>query len=1160
MEYILARAAVVAVQETHLNYDLQLPDFHVNSSHDMEDEPKRGVALALNKSHFEAPEVVSRLKGSEIWVRTRVKSTGEEWLIGNLHLHGPSELHQVTTFLNKRQPVARPTIVLGDFNTPLTEGELNTLKKANFLTGAEGLKGNMSRFLSKSDLILCRANVLYTHAYKTKGLPDAECAKGRKGKRKSSSSWIDYILVSSSLRRRTKGMRWENAVGGSDHLPLFSEVNFGRPLPKETHWSRIGANDVADKAAGITTSLQALATVAQQDISFNKWSRLTAKSFAKELGRPLWEERQPMRRRHGWWFSKDIQRIWRSTRQAQWNYRIAIARGHHANMVTLLYDTWQKEKGILREKISETKKIRWTSAMLQMEENRVRNPARFAQLVKRMSGRATGEATKEIKDPNSGKLLTGKAADERILKELMVAVTLSKTIWTPARIEATKAETAAVRALAAPDSKMARQFEGGFKEEDLIIASKGGRSGSSPGLSGLTIPMIRLAIGVPEWRKRTIELINKSVVESNPPKAWSKVRLVAIPKGAASSSPGDWRGISLLEILYKVVAKMIEKKISAGRSWSRAAQFGFEAGKSTTLPLITLVEVWERRKRCGPGCETWFAALDIKKAFDSVSPWLLEFAMAAAEIPVRIVEFVLKMYFPTKVIGFLPSKDEKPKWQEASCGVRQGCTLAPAIFNLVRDLVIRELDSLPKTRIPWSMLGLNQLWYADDCILVAESGEHLAHLVDTTGGWMERHGLALNVRKCKILSSSTVNRPITWKGETLERVTELEYLGLPLPCTGELRPAANSRLVAAKKAYYSLSRSVLSNRLLTTQTKIAAARPLVEGSLYYGCECWGGEAAVVEEMDRMISGCCRKIFGLHRDGGSWAGVILEAGLFVPSMEVLRRRWRLFWRLCMDPTLQDTIISRLVREAANPANVWVRRNLMGSGSWVMGSLVGVWKFFTGDLRFIGQKDFEELFCTNYNRRLASALVVIGPNFKKTGQPLSSNASYQTEYMRLLDQGWQSKVLGAIPLSVGRNAWSALRTNALVWTARWWRILGNKTSMHVCCFCTGGDEDVAHLLWTCKAWKRPRKQLLSDLQRIVGAEIWRALALETRTQIALGGTCPLKEADRVDAANATIVYLNRIIPVRNILVRRWLRKNSPRKARKAGTSTPYSGSKE
>ena len=125
--------------------------------------------------------------------------------------------------------------------------------------------------------------------------------------------------------------------------------------------------------------------------------------------------------------------------------------------------------------------------------------------------------------------------------------------------------------------------------------------------------------------------------------------------------------------------------------------------------------------------------------------------------------------------------DQVQLWFQIGKGVRQGCILLPCLFNLCAQYIMRNAG-LEEAQAGIKIAGrnINNLRYADDTTLMAESEEELKSLLMKVKEESEKVGLKLNIQKTKIMASG----PITsWEidGETVETVSDY-FGGLPNHC------------------------------------------------------------------------------------------------------------------------------------------------------------------------------------------------------------------------------------------------------------------------------------------------------------------------------------------------------------------------------------------
>ena len=124
-------------------------------------------------------------------------------------------------------------------------------------------------------------------------------------------------------------------------------------------------------------------------------------------------------------------------------------------------------------------------------------------------------------------------------------------------------------------------------------------------------------------------------------------------------------------------------------------------------------------------------------------------------------------------------------WFQIGKGVCQGCVLSLCLFNLYAEYIMRNagLDEA-KAGIKITRRNINNLRYADDTTIMAESEEELKNLVMKVKGKSEKFGLKLNIQKMMNMASG----PITsWEidGETVETVADFIYLGSKITADGD---------------------------------------------------------------------------------------------------------------------------------------------------------------------------------------------------------------------------------------------------------------------------------------------------------------------------------------------------------------------------------------
>ena len=153
--------------------------------------------------------------------------------------------------------------------------------------------------------------------------------------------------------------------------------------------------------------------------------------------------------------------------------------------------------------------------------------------------------------------------------------------------------------------------------------------------------------------------------------------------------------------------------------------------------------------------------------------------------------------------------------------------------------------------------NINNLRYADDTTLMAESEKEIKSLLMRVKEESEKVDLKLNIQKMKIMASS----PITsWEidGETVETLSDFIFFGSKITAGGDCKHEIKRRLLLGRKVLTNLD-SILKSRHMTLPTKVCLVKAVVFPVVVYGCESWTVKKAERRRIDAFELWCWRRL-------------------------------------------------------------------------------------------------------------------------------------------------------------------------------------------------------------------------------------------------------------------------------------------------------------
>lgn len=371
-------------------------------------------------------------------------------------------------------------------------------------------------------------------------------------------------------------------------------------------------------------------------------------------------------------------------------------------------------------------------------------------------------------------------------------------------------------------------------------------------------------------------LINNCINIGYFPASWKSAILIPIKKSNCPNYVENYRPISLLPNIGKVLEKVIFSKINSlfeGSELSQVQQFGFKRGHSTEHALLYFqnnILKNLRSKHCTVACK-----LDLAKAFDSVWHDGLTYKLSQLSFPPVFIK-IIKSFLSNRSLQ-VHFENEVSNSVLVQSGVPQGSILGPFLFNLyLFDFPVQHQFS-------------SSVLYADDTILFSSHErphealhEIKAHL-NVVNQYYKKWGISLNPSKCELISFRNASGrghhlavresrqlKLTFEGQVIPLRKSIKYLGVHLHERMKSNPQARKAINNSKAAAAKL-KLLLNSKLVEKNTKLLIYKSLIRPLLGYGFLSWFTITPnVASELHRFERQILRKCLSKNRrPSGKW---------------------------------------------------------------------------------------------------------------------------------------------------------------------------------------------------------------------------------------------------------------------------------------------------
>ncbi|CAK1598296.1 unnamed protein product [Parnassius mnemosyne] len=361
-------------------------------------------------------------------------------------------------------------------------------------------------------------------------------------------------------------------------------------------------------------------------------------------------------------------------------------------------------------------------------------------------------------------------------------------------------------------------------------------------------------------------ILNKSISTSKFPEAWKSAQVIPLPKKAQASHFTDFRPISILPFLSKVLEKLVFQQLCQyldRNSLLNPVQSGFRSGHSTTTALVKVTD--DIRRGMDNKQLTVLVLLDFSNAFNTVDFDILLSLLRSINISPSVVG-----WFQSYLRGRrqrIRVEDKFSSWCELPAGVPQGGVLSPLLFAIFINSICHKISSL------YHM-------YADDLQVYTQSTlENLPTAVSAINAdlaaiseWSKYYGLKVNPCKSQaiIVGGAGMISRVDWNnfpsvvlnGVVIPYSSTVKNLGIHFDTTFSW---SHQLKEVSRKTFAAMGLLRRLRSFLPIPTKIMLAQSLLLSILdYAGASYLDVTEDQLNKLERIQNLAIRFIFGLRK--------------------------------------------------------------------------------------------------------------------------------------------------------------------------------------------------------------------------------------------------------------------------------------------------------
>lgn len=401
--------------------------------------------------------------------------------------------------------------------------------------------------------------------------------------------------------------------------------------------------------------------------------------------------------------------------------------------------------------------------------------------------------------------------------------------------------------------------------QKAIHSLKNNKSAGSDG-----IPAELLKAAGTNFNSTFHQLLYKIWNAENMPEEWNHSIICPIHKKGDKNECSNYRGISLLNIAYKVFAFILCERLKPHVIRIVGDyQCGFMPGRGTSDQIFTLRQILEKTQEFQ--VDTHHLFVDFKQAYDTPTRHELFKAMNRFGIPSKLVKLsrmtLEKTWSCVRAAGITSEKFRTIR------GFRQGDALSCSFFNILLEMIM--VSARINTNNIIYIKSSQILAYADDIDVIGLTSSSVTENFLAIEKAANSVGLMVNGEKTKYMLSSKrqsrhsdLGSNITIGHHSIEVVKSFIYLGSEVTTENDISVEIKRRIILASRCLGGL-RKLLRSSYLSHKTKLQLYHQLIQPVLLYGAETWSLRSSDEQSLLVFERKILRLIYGSIHEPEGW---------------------------------------------------------------------------------------------------------------------------------------------------------------------------------------------------------------------------------------------------------------------------------------------------